>query len=239
MDKIRKHPVIACWLIFMICAAARIMEYFFIKTDESFLAENSIHKLFGIFLLFVILSISKMKWKDIGFVNEHAAWNCGKGILLGSVCFTVAYGMECLILYIANQNVKLEFYASGFSLNGGTEKQTGILFVLICIAFNIINVWMEEGVFRGLFTKFLENFSVPRFLRLLRLRLSAPCPQSFPSRFLSDRQCRHTFPPYCSFSGLPSTHLPSAPSHSPIYPISSLYTRNKRNRSQALPLKRL
>lgn len=93
MDKIRKHPVIACWLIFMICAAARIMEYFFIKTDESFLAENFIHKLFGIFLLFVILSISKMKWKDIGFVNEHAAWNCGKGILLGSVCFTVAYGM--------------------------------------------------------------------------------------------------------------------------------------------------
>ena len=153
VDKIRKHPVIACWLIFMICAAARIMEYFFIKTDESFLAENSIHKLFGIFLLFVILSISKMKWKDIGFVNEHAAWNCGKGILLGSVCFTVAYGMECLILYIANQNVKLEFYASGFSLNGGTEKQTGILFVLICIAFNIINVWMEEGVFRGLFQR--------------------------------------------------------------------------------------
>lgn len=72
MDKIRKHPVIACWLIFMICAAARIMEYFFIKTDESFLAENFIHKLFGIFLLFVILFVSKMKWKDIGFVNDHA-----------------------------------------------------------------------------------------------------------------------------------------------------------------------
>lgn len=79
MDKIRKHPVIACWLIFMICAAARIMEYFFIKTDESFLAENFIHKLFGIFLLFVILFVSKMKWKDIGFVNDHAVWNCGKG----------------------------------------------------------------------------------------------------------------------------------------------------------------
>lgn len=82
MDKIRKHPVIACWLIFIICAAARIMEYFFIKTDESFLAENFIHKLFGIFLLFVILFVSKMKWKDIGFVNDHAIGNFGKGILL-------------------------------------------------------------------------------------------------------------------------------------------------------------
>lgn len=53
----------------------------------------------------------------------------------------------------------MQFYASGFSPNGEMEKQTGILFVLICIAFNIINVWMEEGVFRGLFTKFLENIS--------------------------------------------------------------------------------
>ena len=159
MDKIRKHPVIACWLIFMICAVARIVEYFFIRTDESFLAENFIHKLFGVLLLFVIFSISKMKWKDIVFVNDHAIGNCGKGILLGSVCFAVAYGIECLILYITNQNVEMEFYVSGFSLNGGMEKQTGILFVLICIAFNIINVWMEEGVFRGLFAKFLESIS--------------------------------------------------------------------------------
>ena len=66
MDKIRKHPVLACWLIFMICAVARIVEYFFIRTDKSFLAENFIHKLFGVFFLFVILFISKMKWKDIG-----------------------------------------------------------------------------------------------------------------------------------------------------------------------------
>lgn len=70
MDKFRKHPVIVCWLIFMICAAARIVEYFFIRTDESFLSENFIHKLFGIFLLFIILHISKMKWKDIGFVKN-------------------------------------------------------------------------------------------------------------------------------------------------------------------------
>lgn len=167
MDKIRKHPVIACWLIFMICAVARIVEYFFIRTDESFLAENFIHKLFGVFLLFVILSISKMKWKDIGFVNDHAIGNCGKGILLGSVCFAVAYGIECLILYITNQNVELEFYVSGFSLNGDTEKQIGILFVLICIAFNIINVWMEEGIFRGLFAKILENISYIKVVFLI------------------------------------------------------------------------
>ena len=48
MDRVRKHPAIACWLIFMICATARIFKYFFIRTDESFLVENFIHKLFGV-----------------------------------------------------------------------------------------------------------------------------------------------------------------------------------------------
>ena len=143
--------------MFPLYTVARIIEYFFIRTDESFLAENFIHKLFGIFLLFVILFISKTKWNDIGFVNDHAILNCGKGILLSSICFVVAYGIECLILFITNQNVKLEFYFSGFSLNGRMEKHTCILWVVLCIVFNIINVWMEERVFRGLFTKFLKS----------------------------------------------------------------------------------
>lgn len=99
--------------------------------------------------------------------NEYAIGNCGKGILLGSVCFAVAYGIECLILYITNQNVELEFYASGFSLSGETEKQTGVFFVLICIVFNMINVWMEEGVFRGIFAKFLESISYIKAVFLL------------------------------------------------------------------------
>ena len=157
MRKMKQHPVLACWLIFLLCAAARVVEYFYIRTDETVLAENFIHKLFGIVLLFVLLSVSKMKWQDIGFVRAHAWENCGKGILLGCVCFAAAYGLECLLLYIANQNVSLEFYASGFSLSGGMEKQTGILFILMCIAFNLINVWMEEGVFRGLFARLLED----------------------------------------------------------------------------------
>ena len=31
------------------------------------------------------------------------------------------------------------------------------MFILLCIGFNIINVWMEEGVFRGLFSSLLED----------------------------------------------------------------------------------
>ena len=56
-----------------------------------------------------------------------------------------------------NKNPHFEIYASGFSISGEQVKQSGILFILLCVLFNIINVWMEEGIFRGLFLKILES----------------------------------------------------------------------------------
>lgn len=38
----------------------------------------------------------------------------------------------------------------------GLFKYTGFLFFALCVVFNVINVWMEEGVFRGLFIKTLS-----------------------------------------------------------------------------------
>lgn len=34
-------------------------------------------------------------------------------------------------------------------------RHSGVLFLILCIVFNLINVWMEEGLFRGLFMKIL------------------------------------------------------------------------------------
>ena len=51
----------------------------------------------------------------------------------------------------------MEFYVTGFSLTGNVIKNTGIGFVLMCIVFNIINVCMEEGVFRGFYITYLTK----------------------------------------------------------------------------------
>ena len=61
-------------------------------------------------------------------------------------------------------NVHLSFYASGFSLTNEKVSQAGILLILSSVLFNLINVWMEEGVFRGLFTKILEGLSYRKSL---------------------------------------------------------------------------
>ena len=45
---IHSKPIISCVLVFFVCCIARIIEYFLIRTDETILAENFIHKIFGI-----------------------------------------------------------------------------------------------------------------------------------------------------------------------------------------------
>ena len=51
----------------------------------------------------------------------------------------------------------LEIYISSFSLTGSQIKNMDFVFFLLCVLFNVINVWMEEGVFRGLFLKMLSE----------------------------------------------------------------------------------
>lgn len=89
MEKLKKHSFSCCAVIFLICSIARIVEYFIIRTDETIVSENFIHKVFGIVLLFFVLKSYKLKWSDIGFCKEGMFHGIGMGLLLGSICFAV------------------------------------------------------------------------------------------------------------------------------------------------------
>ena len=167
MYLLKKKPILNCFIIFTICLIARIIEYFVIRTDESILSENFLHKVFGIILLWTILYYAKLKWRDIGFNTRDVFSGIVKGLLFGVICCVFAYAIEGLILYNMNHSFKLSFYVTGFSLNNEMNQQTGIIFIFLCIIFNIINVWMEEGIFRGLFTKILEDISYNTSLFLI------------------------------------------------------------------------
>ena len=167
---IKKHPVWSCGIIFAICGLARLIEYFVIRTDETVISENFLHKLSGIILSALILHLLHSGWQRIGFVREGRVSGVGKGLTLGACCFLAAYSIECLLLYLINGNVSLAVYISGFSLNGETVGHSGVLFLLLCLVFNLINVWMEEGVFRGLFMKILAlKLPFPRAVLLIAL----------------------------------------------------------------------
>ena len=164
LNQLIKKPILSCSIIFVICSVARLFEYLYMRTDDTVLSENFLHKLFGILLLWGILSISKLRWIDIGFTPNGIIRGIGNGLLFGLVCSIFAYTVECIVLLFLHGNVHLSFYASGFSLTNEKGSQAGILFIMLSILFNLINVWMEEGVFRGLFTKILEGISYRKSL---------------------------------------------------------------------------
>ena len=155
--KILEHPYLACFVIFLICLAARAVEYFVIRTDETALAENFLHKLFGIAVLFVCIRFFRWKFSDIGFKKKKIARNLGAGLLLGLVCFAISYAVEIILLISQQKRPSIQFFVSGFSISGEPIRQTGVVFVLLCILMNLINVWMEEGIFRGLNLKILTG----------------------------------------------------------------------------------
>lgn len=146
-----------CFAIFAICLSARFTEYFLIETDKTAIGENVLHKISGIVILAAVLKVLKLKWRDIGFQRDGFISGIWKGILLGSGCFALSYGLELALLALQGAPAHLELYISGFSLTGSQIRNTGFVFFVLCVLFNIINVWMEEGIFRGLFIKTLSE----------------------------------------------------------------------------------
>lgn len=153
----KRSPLHLCTTVFLFCLSIRFVEYFLIQTDKTAIGENVLHKAAGIILLAVVLNRTNLTWSDIGFQRNGFASGILKGSLLGCVCFAVSYRLEFAILSLQGSPAHFEIYISSFSLAGSPVKNTGFLFFGLCIAFNAVNVWMEEGVFRGLFIKTLSE----------------------------------------------------------------------------------
>ena len=154
---IKCKPNHLCMIIFMLCLSVRFVEYFLIETDKTAIGENVLHKVVGIILLALVLKKVNFTWGDIGFQKNGLVSGILKGLLLGSVCFAVSFGLELAILALQGNPAHLEIYISSFSLTGSQIKNTDFGFFLLCVLFNVINVWMEEGIFRGLFLKMLSK----------------------------------------------------------------------------------
>lgn len=158
MERNTKYkPDHLCIAIFTLCLSVRFVEYFLIETDKTAIGENVLHKVVGIIILALVLKWVNLSWSDIGFQRNGFAGGILKGLLLGSACFTISYGLELAVFILQGNPAHLEIYISSFSLTGSQIKNTDFVFFLLCVLFNIINVWMEEGVFRGLFIRTLSE----------------------------------------------------------------------------------
>ncbi len=154
---IKCKPDHLCIAIFTLCLSVRFVEYFLIETDKTAIGENVLHKVVGIIILALVLKRVNLSWSDIGFHRNGFVSGILNGLLLGSVCFAISYGLELVIFILQGNPAHLEMYISSFSLTGSQINNTDFVFFLLCLLFNVMNVWMEEGVFRGLFMKTLSE----------------------------------------------------------------------------------
>ena len=153
----KKKTIIAILIIYFLCFAFRALEYFVFRTDQTFLGEAFIHKLIGIGILIAAVKFFQFSFADIGFKTGKAFLDILKGLGFGLATFAIAYGVELIIVGASGELKDLELYVTAYSVNGNIGHQTDFYFFIICVIGNIINVLMEEGVFRGLFQKMLGN----------------------------------------------------------------------------------
>ena len=152
-----KKTLLVVWMIYLLCYVFRMFEYFILRTDRTWVGEAIVHKLTGIMILFVAARLLQVSMPEIGFEKEGCLRNLIKGLLFGIGVFIVAYSVEILIAVSKGNFKTLQIYVSSYAVNQNVRYKTELLFFLICIVGNIVNVVMEEGIFRGLFEKILEK----------------------------------------------------------------------------------
>ena len=170
-ESLLKNTVKTCCVIFCLLIAVHAFEAIVLRMDETFFGENFINKLFGIFILWLTLRILQWKWSDIGLPGDGILRGIVLGFSLAAVVFFVAYTIEVIILKAQGNTVRFGFFTMGFSLTGAAEIHRGAGFILMCVFFNIINVIMEEGTFRGLFYELVRTDHAARAALLIQALL--------------------------------------------------------------------
>ena len=153
----KKMEILLILIIYGVCFIFRGFEYFILQTDRGFFGEAFLHKMVGICILFFTLRYFCISWRAIGFSKVKPGKYLAYGILLGILVFLPAYGTEFIMQNISGNAPTLQWYVTSYSIQGNLGNQTALFFYIMCIAGNIINVVMEEGIFRGLFLKIAEK----------------------------------------------------------------------------------
>ena len=153
----KQNVLTAVLAIYFICYGFRVFEYFILRTDKTWVGEAVVHKLTGIVILFAAVGFLRETLADIGLARKGGLRNIGKGLFFGIGVFIIAYAVEIMMAIAGGTFVSLQVYVSTYAVDQNLGHRTEWLFYIICIVGNMVNVFMEEGIFRGLFQKILEK----------------------------------------------------------------------------------
>lgn len=139
------RPVMVCIALFIIALFIRWVDGFVLRLDE-ILGELILTKSLGFLLVLTFLWFTGRKLKAIGLHAGFWRWNLLLGFGTATVAFIVGYGVEMWLAARQGSQPALFFGAidSKMGVTGGT------LFALWMVFCNVVNAFMEEGLFRGI-----------------------------------------------------------------------------------------
>lgn len=144
-------------VFFLLIFLLRLGDSFLLRTDQGPIGELFTHKLAGIALLIAVVNLFRLKWADLGFKRDGFLHDILRGFAIGGFVFVTAYVVEISIAFFQGKSPSLQFFVTNYNITGNTQLGNGFLFIFICIAANIINVIMENGIFSGLFISTAEK----------------------------------------------------------------------------------
>ncbi len=149
----KRRTVSAISMIYLLLMIIRVIEIIFVKTDQTWIGENILHKICCILLIWIALDMLRLHWSDLGFSKKGLFTGLKYGLALGISTFFLSYVVEFIVLFVMGKHPSLRFYITNFSLTQTHINGSSLLAVIVCIIGNIVNVYAEEGLFRGLLCK--------------------------------------------------------------------------------------
>jgi len=143
-----QKPVQTAVAIFLIIVALRLMDVFVIRSDEIF-GEQYLTKAAGMILVFGYVWQVKGNWGGIGFHKRGWVRAVFLGAIIMGAALLVGYGVEWLLLTAQDAAPRLFVSPQGLSLTGDAVGG-GVMLTISLLLGNVVNSFMEEGLFRGL-----------------------------------------------------------------------------------------
>ena len=154
ITKSKKEIIRIITILILVTTIVKYIEFLFIRTDQTIIADNVITKIFCIIASLVAMKVCGLKLSDIGLKFKNTFKYIGCGLGLGIFTFAISYGLEMGLLAAQGKEPKLSMFITNFGLSGATaEVSLSALALVICVLVNIINVLAEEGMFRGFILK--------------------------------------------------------------------------------------
>ena len=154
IKKSKKEIIRIISILIVVTTIVKYIEFLFIRTDQTIIADNVITKIFCIIATLLAMKICGLKLSDVGLKNKNTFKYIACGLGLGIFTFAISYGLEMLVLAAQEKEPRLSAFITNFGLSGATsEFSLSIQALIICVIVNIINVLAEEGMFRGFIFK--------------------------------------------------------------------------------------